>query len=85
VVVLGLVVIGCMIPSTVKITLLPVFVYGEAKQSLQDIVNGIFPYLLPVLATTLIYKVLPKKGITTARLVWIIIAISIVLTYFKVI
>lgn len=84
VVVLGLVVIGCMIPSTVKIALVPVIKYGAAKQPLQDTLNSIFPYLLPVTVTAVIYRVLGIKGMTTARMVWIIIAICVALTFFHI-
>lgn len=84
VVVLGLVVIGTMIPSTVKLTIPYVFKLNDASQSIQALLDGIFPYLLPVTATFLIYKGLKIKGMTTVRMVWLIIAIVLVLTYFKV-
>ena len=82
VVILGLVVVGCMIPSTVKIKIPLVFQYGDASQSIQTILDTIFPYLLPAVATWLIYKGLGKKGMTTVRMVWLIIAICILLTFF---
>ena len=80
--IMGLVVIGCMIPSTVKISVPMVFSYGDATQSIQDILDAIFPYLLPVLVTFGIYKGLGTKQMTTVRMVWLIIAICIVLTFF---
>ena len=78
--IMGLVVVGCMIPSTIKINIPFVFTYGEAQQSIQDILNAIFPYLLPAGVTALIYKGLGSKKMTTVKMVWLIIAICIVLT-----
>lgn len=81
--IMGLVVVGGMIPSTVKITTPLVYTLGDATQAIQtDILDKIFPYLLPALATFFIYKALGSKKMTTARMVWIIIAICIVLTFF---
>ena len=79
--IMGLVVVGCMIPSTVKITVPYVFAYGDATQSIQDILDAIFPYLLPALVAWLIYKGLGSKKMTTVRMVWLIIVICIVLTW----
>lgn len=80
--IMGLVVVGCMIPSTVKINVPFVFEYGDAQQSIQSILDAVFPYLLPTLATFLIYKGLGSKKMTTVRMVWLIIALCIVLTFF---
>ncbi len=82
--IMGLVVVGTMIPSTIKISIPYVFTYGEASQSIQEILDKIFPYLLPALTTFLIYKGLGNKKMTTVRMVWLIITISIVLTFFKI-
>lgn len=82
--VLGLTVVGSMIPSTVKLSLSPVFTMGEAVQSVQAIIDGVFPYLLPLLATFGVYKALAIKNMTTNKMVWVIIAVCIVLTFFKI-
>jgi PTS system mannose-specific IID component len=80
--IMGLVVVGCMIPSTVKINVPFVFTYGDASQSIQSILDAIFPYLLPALVTFLIYKGLGSKKMTTVKMVWLIILICVVLTFF---
>ena len=72
----------CMIPSTVKITTPLVYTNGDATQEIQALLDNILPYLLPVLATFGIYKALGSKKMTTVRMVWLIIAVCIVLTYF---
>ncbi len=79
--IMGLVVVGCMIPSTIKINIPYVFSYGEAEQSIQAILDAIFPYLLPVGITALIYKGLGSKKMTTVRMVWLIIAVCIILCW----
>lgn len=80
--VLGLVVIGCMIPATVKVTTPLVFTMGDATQNIQDILDQIIPYLLPVAVTFAVYKALAIKKMTTVRMVWIVIFVCIVLTFF---
>lgn len=80
--VLGLVVIGNCIPSTVKLTTKLVLQYGESSKPLQDILNSIFPFLLPCLLTFGIYKLLAVKGMTTIKVVWIVLAAGVVLSFF---
>lgn len=80
--IMGLVVVGCMIPSTVKISVPVTYAYGDAVQSVQDILDAIFPYLLPALVTFGIYQGLGSKKMTTVRMAWLIILICIVLTFF---
>lgn len=81
-VILGLMVIGAMIVSSVKITIPFVYTNGDVSLVAQDILDSILVSLLPVLVTTGIYKALNIKGMTTIRLVWIIIILSIILHFF---
>lgn len=83
--VLGLVVIGNCIPSTVKLTTKIVLQYGESAKPLQDILNSIFPYLLPCLLTFGIYKLLAVKGMTTVRIVWLVLIVGVVLSFFGIV
>ena len=83
--VLGLVVIGNAIPSTVKLNTALVLQYGESAKPLQDILNSIFPYLLPCLLTFALYKALARKGMTTIKLVYIVLAAALVLSFFKIV
>lgn len=83
--VLGLVVIGQCIPSTVKLTTKLVLKYGESQKPLQDILNSIFPYMLPCLLTAAIYWALGKKGMTTIKLVWIVLIAGVVLSFFGIV
>ena len=68
--------------ATVKIKIPLTFAYGDATQSVQSILDAIFPYLLPVLVTFGVYKGLGSKKMTTVRMVWLIIIICIVLSFF---
>lgn len=83
--VLGLVVIGNAIPSTVKLQTAIVLQYGESAKPLQDILNSIFPYLLPCLLTYVLYKALGKKGMTTVKLVYIVLLAGVVLSFFHIV
>lgn len=83
-VVLGLTVVGCMIPSTVKVSIKTVFAYGEASQTIQAILDSIFPFLLPVVVTALVYWGLGLKRMTTVKMVWIIIIVATILTFFQI-
>lgn len=83
--VLGLVVIGNAIPSTVKLTTSLVLQYGESAKPLQDILDSIFPYLLPCLLTFGLYKALGKKGVTTVKLVYIVLIAGVILSFFKIV
>ena len=80
--VMGLVVVGCMIPSTVKVTTPLTFTYGEASKTIQSIFDGVFPYLLPCLVTFGVYKGIGNSKMTTARMVWLIILACVVLSFF---
>lgn len=82
--IMGLVVVGTMIPSTVKITTPLVFTNGDAVQSIQAILDKIFPYLLPALVTFGVYKGLGTKKMTTVKMVWLIILLCTVCTFFGV-
>ncbi len=82
--VMGLIVVGALIASNVKLSTPISFTVGESVTAVQDVLNKILPNLLPVAATAITYWALGKKKMTSARIVWIIIAISIVAAYFKI-
>ena len=83
--VLGLTVVGCMIPSTVKLQVIFEYVNGDAAQSIQAILDSIFPFLLPICATVLVYLGLGMKKLTTVKMVWTIIIVAVLLTFFHII
>ena len=77
---LGVMIIGALVPSLVKVSTPIVITIGEAEQSIQSVLDGIFPSLLPIGVTALVYFGLTKiKGMNTVKMVWILIAVSLVL------
>ena len=84
--VLGVIVIGALIPSLVKVTTPLAITVGDATQTIQSILDGILPSLLPCLVTAITYFGLTKiKGMNTVKMVWILIVVTILLSYFGVI
>ncbi|NTW95521.1 MAG: hypothetical protein HGB31_02755 [Erysipelotrichaceae bacterium] len=79
--VLGLVVVGALIASNVKVNVPVVFTIGESVTRVQDIFNKILPNMLPLLAVIFCYWLLGKKKMTSAKMVWLIIGISILGAY----
>lgn len=77
---LGVMIIGALVPSLVKVSTPLVITIGEAEQSIQAVLDGIFPSLLPIGVTACVYFGLTKiKGMNTVKMVWIMIIISMIL------
>lgn len=71
--VLGLMVIGAMIPSMVSINLAGSLGSGDAAVSIQSILDGIMPNLLPLGLTLGIYGLLQKK----VKVSWILLLLTL--------
>lgn len=82
--VMGLVVVGALIASNVKVNIPITFTIGASVTKLQDIFNKILPNLLPLLFVICTYWALGKKKMTSAKMVWIIIALSILGAYLRI-
>jgi PTS system mannose-specific IID component len=82
--VMGLVVVGALIASNVKVFVPITFTIGASVTKLQDIFNKILPNLLPLLFVIGTYWALGKKKMTSAKMVWIIIALSIMAAYLRI-
>ncbi len=83
--VLGIIVVGALIATTVKVSTPLTITAGESTQSIQDLIDSIFPKLLPAVATFLVYKGLDMKKMNTVRMVWVIIVVVMTLSVLKVI
>lgn len=82
---LGMMVIGAMIPTVVKIKTVLEPVIGENKINIQEqIFDAIMPSMLPALAVLLVYWLLGRKGMNSTRVIFIVIILSIILNYFKI-
>lgn len=78
--ILGLTVVGAMIPSTVRFATTLTFTMGEATATLDEFFNAIIPSFLPVVITACIYFGLKSKRMTTVRMIWLVIVLCIVLS-----
>ncbi|WP_339226818.1 PTS system mannose/fructose/sorbose family transporter subunit IID [Oceanobacillus sp. FSL K6-2867] len=74
--IVGLMVIGAMTASMVKLESSLVFSVGEEKIPMQDYLDQIFPLLLPLLYTIFMYYLL-KKGMKPTTILLVTIAIGI--------
>lgn len=79
--ILGLMVIGGMTGSMVSVKIAGSIGQGEDLHKFQDILDGILPNLLSVLAVMLIYYLL-KRGIKTTYLLFGIFVFGIIAAYF---
>ncbi|ANK66155.1 PTS fructose transporter subunit IID (plasmid) [Loigolactobacillus backii] len=81
--IVGLSVVGALVATVVKISMPVVFQFGKVKLNLQTgVFDKIMPALLPALLTLLIYKLLGSKKWTPTRIILLVIAISLVGTFF---
>lgn len=83
--IVGVMVVGALIASFVNLKLALEFSIGEKVVNVQtEIIDAIMPNLLPLLLTLGIYHFISKKGVAPTTIIWSIIAISIVLSFFKI-
>lgn len=76
--IMGLMVIGCLIPTVVKVFIPLKFKTGKVILSLQNgILDKIIPALLPVAVTIFVYWLLGKKNITPTKIIGLIILICL--------
>lgn len=83
--VLGLTVVGSLIATVIKIQTPVTLNIGEVSMNIQtEILDRIFPGLLAVVLTLLVYWLLEKKKVGFLKVVLILVALSLVLSYFGV-
>ena len=76
--IMGLMVIGCLIPTVVKVFIPLKFKTGKVILSLQNgILDKIMPALLPVAVTIFVYWLLGKKNITPTKIIGLIILVCL--------
>ena len=79
---LGLIVVGSLIASNVNINVSYTFTMGEVSQTVGDLLNTIMPKFMSVVAVALIYWGFSFKKMTSGKMVWIIIIVSLLLSFF---
>lgn len=74
--ILGMMVIGALIGSVISVTVPFTFTQGEVTVALQDTLNMIMPNLVPAALVGLVYWLLGRKGMTSTRVILIILILS---------
>lgn len=81
--VLGVTVVGSLVPTVIKIQTGLVMKTGKVSTNVQtDMLDKIMPSLLPVLATFIIYKLLDSKKWTPTKCIFLVIVFALVCSYF---
>lgn len=80
--ILGIIVMGAMVASTVNVNIALSWTVGDLTQNLGDLLNTIIPKFGNVAATAACYWALGLKKIKNSNLIWIVLAISILLGAF---
>ena len=80
--VLGVTVIGALIPTVIKAKTNFIFMNNGVELNLQETLNSIMPALIPVVLVLLTYWMLGRKKLNSTRVIWILLIFSIVLSGF---
>ena len=65
-----------MIASVVNLSTGLSFTNGDVTMNVQDLIDGVMPKLLPVVAVALIYFFMNKKQVKMTKMILIIIVLS---------
>lgn len=76
--ILGMMVIGALIGSVITVAVPFTFQQGEVTVALQDTLNMIMPNLVPAALVFFIYWLLGKKGMTSTRVILVVLLISFI-------
>ena len=82
--ILGLMVVGALITSVVKVNVALSFTAGDVTVSVQNVLNTIMPCLAPAGVVALVYALLGNKKLNSTKVILIIMALSIILYSFGV-
>lgn len=78
--ILGLTVVGALIPTVVKANVPLVFKRGEVSFEVQPLIDSILPSLLPVLVVAFVYWLLGRKKMNSTKAIILLIVIGVVLS-----
>lgn len=78
--IMGIIVVGAMIATNVKITTPLTIDVGESSMIIQETLDKILPNLLPASAVLAVYFGFNIKKMNTIRMVWLIIIVSVLLS-----
>ncbi|WP_440896839.1 PTS system mannose/fructose/sorbose family transporter subunit IID [Amphibacillus sp. Q70] len=74
--ILGLVVVGALVPSVVDVSTPLIIERGELSMEIQPLLDSILPALLPVIFTYLIYKLIQSKKMGISLIILLVIIVS---------
>lgn len=77
--ILGIVVLGSMVATTVNVNFAFTWTVGDLTQNLNDLLNTIIPCFGNVVTVAILYWALGSKKIKSNALIWIVIVVAIVL------
>lgn len=80
--ILGLTVVGALIPTVINAKIPYVFQWGEVEMPAQEMIDSIMPALIPVGIVVFIYWLLSRKSMNSTRVILLMILMSIALSYF---
>lgn len=81
---LGVTVVGALIPTVIKATVPFVYKSGKVELKMQDMLDQIMPSLVPVLLVALIYALLGHKKMTSTKAILLVMVIAIILFNLKI-
>lgn len=80
--VLGVFMMGALVATMINFEISYKWAIGEKMIDFQDILNQIFPRLLPAIFTAFIFWLLGKKGMNSTKAIGIIIVLALALSAF---
>lgn len=78
--IMGMTVIGALIPSVVKASIALVFTQGEVTLEIQPVLDSFIPGLVPLLVVLAVYKVLSMEKMTIVKTTLLIIVAGVLLS-----
>lgn len=82
--VMGVFMVGALIATMINFRFIAAPKIGEKVIDIQDLMNTIFPQLLPALFTGAIFWILGRKGMTPTKAIFLIIIFALAMSYFKI-
>ena len=80
--VLGLTVVGALIPSVISVVVPIKFTFGEVAMEIQPLLDQIMPSLVPVILTFVVYRLLGYKRMSVTKIILLVILFAIVAAAF---
>ena len=80
--VLGLTVVGALIPSVISVVVPIKFTFGEVAMEIQPLLDQIMPSLVPVILTFVVYRLLGYKRMSVTKIILLVILFAMVAAAF---